>query len=197
MLYIMRHGQTDWNVRKKLQGQTDIPLNEEGRKMAREAAEKYRDVHFDICFCSPLVRARETAELLLEGRDVPIVVDERLIEMSFGVYEGIENSFAIPDCPINVLFWHPEQYEKVEGGENLEELYARTGNFLEEKVYPLIREGKDVLIVGHGGMNLSISNRIQGVPLKDYWKNLQGNCKVVKLDVDGSFQPGEGEGEGR
>ena len=65
MLYIIRHGKTDWNVRHKMQGRTDIPLNEEGRQMAEAAREEYRDVHFDICFCSPLIRARETAEILL------------------------------------------------------------------------------------------------------------------------------------
>ena len=70
MLYIIRHGKTDWNDRHKLQGRTDVPLNEEGRRMAEEAREAYRDVHFDICFCSPLIRAKETAEILLRGRDV-------------------------------------------------------------------------------------------------------------------------------
>ena len=84
MPYIIRHGKTDWNVRHKMQGRTDIPLNEEGRQMAEAAREEYRDVHFDICFCSPLIRARETAEILLRGRDVPIVTDNRLMEMSFG-----------------------------------------------------------------------------------------------------------------
>ncbi|MBQ1538156.1 MAG: histidine phosphatase family protein, partial [Ruminococcus sp.] len=70
MLYIMRHGKTDWNSQHKLQGRTDVPLNEEGRKMAQRAAEEYRGVHFDVCYCSPLSRARETAEILLDGRDV-------------------------------------------------------------------------------------------------------------------------------
>ena len=65
MLYIIRHGKTDWNELHKLQGRTDIPLNENGRQMAREAGQRYKEVHFDICFCSPLVRAKETAELLL------------------------------------------------------------------------------------------------------------------------------------
>ena len=94
MLYIMRHGKTEWNELHKLQGRTDIPLNENGRKMAREAGKRYREIHFDICYCSPLIRAKETAELVLEGRTVPIVTDDRLMEMCFGEYEGIENSFA-------------------------------------------------------------------------------------------------------
>ena len=81
MLYIMRHGKTDWNAKHKLQGRTDIPLNEEGIQMAEQAKEKYKDVNFDICYCSPLVRAKQTAEIVLEGRNIPIVYDDRLMEM--------------------------------------------------------------------------------------------------------------------
>lgn len=79
MLYIMRHGRTDWNVLHKLQGRTDIPLNDEGIKMAEAAALKYKDVHFDICYCSPLKRAKKTAEILLVGRDIPIISDDRKV----------------------------------------------------------------------------------------------------------------------
>ena len=59
MLYIMRHGKTDWNAVHRLQGSEDIPLNEEGRQMARDARKKYGDLRFDICYCSPLQRAQE------------------------------------------------------------------------------------------------------------------------------------------
>ena len=102
-LYIMRHGKTDWNEKHKIQGRTDIPLNDEGRKMAAAAAEEYKDIHFDICFCSPLIRAKETAQIFLSARNIPIIYDDRIMEMCFGTYEGIENSFEIPDCPINEI----------------------------------------------------------------------------------------------
>ena len=100
MLYIMRHGRTDWNDLRKLQGRTDIPLNDAGREMAEAARKEYADVHFDICFCSPLIRARETAEIVLRDRNIPIVPDDRLKEMSFGECEGLENSFGISDCKV-------------------------------------------------------------------------------------------------
>ena len=175
MLYIIRHGKTDWNVLHKLQGRTDVPLNDEGRRMAEAAREEYRDVHFDVCFCSPLVRARETAEILLRGRDVP--------EMSFGSYEGQENSFDIPDCPINVLFFTPEQYVSPPGGaESLDDLFARTGAFLRERVDPLLQEGKDVLIVGHGAMNSSIVCQVRHLPRAQFWSAGIENCKLMRLD---------------
>ena len=71
MLYIMRHGRTDWNERNKLQGRTDIPLNAAGRKMAEEAAAVYKNVPLDVCYCSPLARARQTAEIFLKNRNIP------------------------------------------------------------------------------------------------------------------------------
>ena len=182
MLYIIRHGKTDWNVRHKMQGRTDIPLNEEGRQMAEAARAEYRDVHFDICFCSPLIRAKETAEILLRGRDIPVLTDDRLMEMSFGSFEGIENSFSIPDCPINELFFHPEQYvAQPGGGENLDDLFARTGAFLREKAEPLLREGKDVLIVGHGAMNSSIVCQVRQLPRSQFWSAGIENCRLMKL----------------
>ena len=182
MLYIMRHGRTDWNARHKLQGRTDIPLNEEGRQMAAKAAEEYRNIPLDVCWCSPLVRARETAEIVLRGRDVPIFTDLRLREMSFGEYEGFENTFDHPECPVNVIFKHPEQYtESVGGAETFDELFARTGAFLEEVAFPLLEEGKNVLIVGHGAMNLSIVCRIRKIPIKDFWSTGIENCKMIRL----------------
>lgn len=182
MLYIIRHGKTDWNAEYRLQGRTDIHLNEEGRQMARDAAIEYKDINFDVCYCSPLVRARETAELLLEGRDVPIIPDERLIEMAFGCFEGVANIYEIPDCPMKVFFFNPELYvEPVEGGESMDELFERTGDFLKNVAYPLLAEGKDVLIVGHGAMNSAIVTQVKNKDRKDFWSDGIPNCKLMKL----------------
>lgn len=181
MLYIMRHGKTEWNELHKLQGRTDIPLNEEGRRMAEQAREKYRDVSFDICYCSPLIRARETAEIVLQGRNIPILYDDRLMEMNFGVYEGTRNCLQILDSPVRVLFKDPAHYVAVEGGESLEELYARTGAFLKEVVEPELEAGKDVLIVGHGAMNSSILCQVRKVPVEHFWDAGIENCKLMQL----------------
>ncbi len=182
MLYIMRHGRTAWNDLGKLQGRTDIPLNEEGRKMAMAACAEYADVHFDVCYCSPLVRAKETAELVLAGRDVPIIPDERLAEMSFGDSEGMPYSFYSQGAPINLIFQHPEDYhESIGGSETFEELFARTGKFLREIALPLCEEGKDVLIVGHGAMNCGIITQIRALPVKDFWTAGIENCKLIRL----------------
>ena len=182
MLYIMRHGKTEWNALHKLQGRTDIPLNEEGKRMARQACEKYKELNIDVCYCSPLVRALETAKIVLKNRKIPIIEDKRLSEMSFGEYEGIENSLAIPDCPINVIFNQPEKYiESVGGAETFEQLFARTGSFLKEIVEPQVQEGKDVLIVGHGAMNSSIICQVKQLPIEEFWSAGIEQCKIIKL----------------
>jgi probable phosphoglycerate mutase len=178
----MRHAKTDWNAERKLQGRTNIPLNDEGRKMAAEAAKECAQVHFDVCYSSPLSRAQETAKILLAGRDVPIVTDERLIEMGFGIYEGSSDLYQTPDCPINVLFQAPDQYvTSVGGAETFAELYARTGEFLAEVVQSQLQQGKDILIMGHGAMNASIVCQVKGLPLREFWSCCMGNCALMQL----------------
>ena len=87
-LYLVRHGETDWNKVKKIQGQVDIPLNQFGKRLAEETAEGLRDIPFDLCISSPLSRAHETARIILYGKDIPIIKDARIEEMAFGEYEG-------------------------------------------------------------------------------------------------------------
>ena len=181
MLYIMRHGKTDWNNEFRLQGRTDIPLNEEGRRMAMDAAKKYASVHFDVCYCSPLSRARETAEILLSGRGVPIISDGRLVEMCFGDFEGRKDCFKHPEWAIYKFFYDTENYVAEGGAESLDELFSRTGDFLETVVRKDMEKGMDVLIVGHGAMNNSIISRVRGIPRKDFWTIAIPNCELIEL----------------
>lgn len=182
MLYIMRHGRTEWNDKRKLQGQTEVDLSEKGIEMAKEAREEYKDINFDICFSSTLKRASDTAKIVLEGRNIPIEYDERLIEMGFGEYEGIEKSFDQPECPINVLFRHPEEYnEPVSGAESFDHIYERVNEFLNEKVYPLLDEGKDVLLISHGVTSHTIASIVNNIPRENFWNLKIDNCKLIKL----------------
>jgi len=182
MLYILRHGITEWNEEKRLQGRTDIPLNEKGRQMARDAAEEYKDVHFDVCYASPLIRAKETAELVIGDRNIPIIYDDRLKEIGFGEYEGSVGAFKIEGSSIRKFFKAPEEYIPDKGGESLEELFARTGEFLNEVVYKDLKEGKDVLIVGHGAMNSSIICQVLGRSVDRLWEMGIENCKLYNIE---------------
>ncbi len=80
LLYILRHGVTEWNALKRVQGRVDIPLAPTGERLAGLTGEAVKDIPFDICYSSPLIRARRTAELVLGGRaaSVPVILDKRL-----------------------------------------------------------------------------------------------------------------------
>jgi len=182
MLYIIRHGITDWNLKHKLQGRTDIPLNSEGKLMCERACKEYADVHFDVCYCSPLTRARKTAEILLKNRNIPIIADERLVEMCFGIYEGTENCFSIPDCPLNTLFHEPRKYTvPPENAESLQQLFERTAEFIRDIIEPELKNSRDVLIVGHGVLNSAIICQIKKLPVENMWDFGIENCKLMKL----------------
>ena len=184
MLYLMRHGQTDFNKEHRLQGGTDIPLNDNGRQMARDASEKFKDIHFDICFTSPLSRARETAKIFLEGREVPVVVDERMKEMGFGKFEGCFGRELKSEDSVYVLMNEPQNYVPADGSESFESIYGRLVAFLNEKVRPEILAGKDVLIVGHGTVNLCIANIFDNTPMEHFWDGIMRNCDVVAVDPE-------------
>ena len=112
VIYLVRHGETHWNHLGKIQGQSDISLNEAGIRMAQAAAERLKDVSFDRVFSSPLLRARQTAEILADGRGVAVETDERLKEMSFGCEEGaaVDCICENPQDPMYRFFRDPEHF---------------------------------------------------------------------------------------
>lgn len=170
-LYIVRHGQTDWNIIKRLQGQSDIDLNANGIAQATAASATLKNVHFDMVYSSPLCRAVHTTELLLGDRKLPINTDERLREMCFGVNEGLLPEERTEGC--SVFFTQPELYVPAEGAESIEELYARTGSFLDEIICPLSLAHPDytVLLVGHGALNRSLVQHLLHLEKKDFWSD--------------------------
>ena len=87
-LYIVRHGETKWNSLGLLQGNTDIELDEKGRELAGQLGTELDYTHFDCIYSSPLIRAYETACLIRGHRNIPIIRDDRIREISFGTYEG-------------------------------------------------------------------------------------------------------------
>lgn len=179
-LYLLRHGETDWNTIYKLQGRTDIPLNENGREQAKLAAAELKDIPFDAVFSSPLSRAYETACIITADRPLTPVIDDRLTEMSFGKYEGTTPEYN-DIYPNRVrLFADTENYVP-DGGESFEDISKRCRNFLEmlkEKDY------KNVLIVSHGALTKGILREINNTPLKDYWNcGVLLNCKAFEVDI--------------
>lgn len=182
-LYMLRHGQTDWNLQYKIQGGVDIPLNDTGIQMAKDAHDKYLNIPFEICYVSPLSRAQVTADIVVGDRGIDIITDERLREMSFGEYEGDASIYQRPNHPLYKFFKSPADYKDAPTAEKIEALYARTGEFLDDVIRPLKGKYEHVLVVGHGAMNLSIINRVLEVPFSEFWTHMMGNCEIVELDI--------------
>lgn len=148
-IYLVRHGETAWNQSGLLQGQTDIDLNAQGFAQAEEAAERLREVPFEIAFCSPLIRARHTAETIVGNRNITLTTDERLRELNFGPWEGVDIR-TIRDAA-SQPFTNPGDYIPPEGAESFAQLYARSGEFVKQVLLPLEGTYETVLVVAHGG----------------------------------------------
>lgn len=187
-LYLIRHGETDYNKLKRNQGQVDIPLNEYGRELAVKTGKGLGSIPFTLCLCSPLVRAKETAELVLKGRDVPIVTDQRIIEVSFGEYEGRcwDPEAWDEGMPreFQCFFDEPGKYQAPVGGESFEALKERTGAFLKDICNRKEYADDTILVSTHGAALAAILANIKDLPVERFWgEGCNSNCGVTEIEV--------------
>ena len=179
-LYLIRHGQTDWNLRAALQGRTDIPLNETGRRQALEAKERLASVKFDGVYSSPLQRAMETACLVSGWPAEKICADQRLIEIAFGPYEGKDTHTLGP--AFAPFFADPAAYCPPEGGESLQSVLERTAVFLDFAARK--HAGQTLLVAGHGAALHAMLTAALANPLDKFWAVSLDNCRVAVLTRD-------------
>lgn len=177
IIYMIRHGQTDWNVARKVQGKADIELNKIGREQAREVSKKLKNKKIDIIISSPLKRAKETAQIIAEEIKCPVIYEEGVIERDMGEYEGIGvEEFA------SISFWNYKKNVKYERAENIRVFFDRIYKFLDK-----IKEkynGKNILIVAHGGVSVPVNCYFNGIPENDDLRYLGiHNCEVVEYEV--------------
>ena len=191
-IYIIRHGETVWNANKLLQGSADIELSENGRALAGETGENLENVHFDKIYSSPLIRAYETACLIRGHRNIPIIRDDRLRELCFGVNEGKNFSKLLSDesDAFHHFFKRPDLYRAPENGETLEHICERAADFMKEVVEPQAQELERIIIVAHGALNKAIMCHIKQHGIDQYWSGgLQKNCNVIMVRLDeGGYQ---------
>ncbi len=192
-IYLIRHGETDYNKGRRLQGVTDIPLNARGIELAEKTAEGLRDIAFDRIYTSPLIRARKTAEIIRGSRDIEIIPTDGLKEISFGDYEGLTvltESYNIPDPDFCDFFNAPERYHTPPGGENIEALRQRTTSFIREIMSDPANEGKTLLMASHGAAIRGMLSGLQGLPVAQFWNGgVHKNCAVTLLRAEqGKFE---------
>jgi 2,3-bisphosphoglycerate-dependent phosphoglycerate mutase len=149
-IFLARHGETDWNAQDRWQGHADTSLNGRGREQARELAARLADVPFEAVYSSDLRRARETAEIVVDGRELAIGIEPDLREIDVGSWQGLTNA-EIGDR------------ERTDG-ETLEAFRDRVLAAI-EAIGRRHDDGADVLVVAHGGCARTLQRHLLGEPL--------------------------------
>lgn len=175
-ILVTRHGQTDWNIEKRIQGRTDIELNNKGIEQAYQTRENLKNEKIDLIICSPLKRAKQTADIINIDRNIPIFYDERLLEICYGENEGrLHNDFDYDG------FWNIINTHEYKDAENVNDFIKRVYNFLEDiKKY----KEENILIVTHNGVCRAINTYFNGIPKDNNIINLGiENCEVVSYKI--------------
>jgi broad specificity phosphatase PhoE len=179
-LYIARHGETDWNLQHRLQGWTDRPLDETGRKQAAALAESLRGVHIDAIYSSTLSRSRDTAQTVA-GKGLTVKSLDGLRERNYGHFQG--GSDTDPEYLRRMNDWN----DQLDDGESLNQLLART----RESLAQIRREHSagNVLIVAHRITNQMLLRALLDLTPQETVKITQDNDEVYLVEVDPGARP--------
>lgn len=179
-LWFIRHGETDWNEGRRWQGQTDIPLNDNGMRQAACLARRFANMPFDGAYTSDLGRTRMTAEVVLPN--LAATPDRRLREMSFGTFEGKSwHGMSVDEQQALNEWWKNPYKNRLPGGESFEEL----GQRLAEWRATLPASGR-LAVFTHGGPIRSMLWEIVGPPKSREWTILLSNASLTRI----AYEPG-------
>jgi broad specificity phosphatase PhoE len=170
-ILLVRHGETDWNRDRRIQGHSDTPLNETGRAQARALAEKLAGEPIDAVYSSDLLRAHETARIVADGRNLDVTAIRDLRERHFGTWEGLTDD--------EIFARFPEAATGPWGdAETRDEMARRVAGALHR--IAATHPGQHVLVVSHGGPLRAVLTHcgVDGGGLIE-------NCHVVKVEVGG------------
>lgn len=176
-ILVVRHGQTNWNLEGRIQGRTDIPLNQNGIEQAYQTSRKLKEEKIDLIICSPLKRCRQTAEIINQSHNVSVLFEKRLLEISYGEIEGkLRKEVAKCDEFGNVI-----NGQLCKGAESSEEFVKRVADFLKElKNY----EKNTILLVTHNEVCKAIQIYFNGYPEDKNLENLGiQNGEVICYEI--------------
>lgn len=177
-LWLIRHGETDWNLTGRIQGASDIPLNATGIAQAESLVGRLENESFDAVYSSDLDRAHTTCTTALPGADVR--PDVRLRELAYGVLEGKRWAELDDDLAAAVREWQEDPVtRRIPGGESYGDLTARVQAFVES----LPAEGRFAAFA-HGGTIRSALYAILGPPNGSGWRVAIENCSMTRLRFD-------------
>ncbi|WP_294351190.1 histidine phosphatase family protein [uncultured Clostridium sp.] len=185
-IYLTRHGQTLWNLEKRLQGQGDSPLTDKGIKGAKLLGKRLEEIKLDVIYTSPIKRALETAKLIKGERNITLIEEKGLMEINFGDYEGHteEEMLEIGKGQEISKIFNGEMDVVPPKGESLRMVYSRVKDTLDEI---LSREkGKKILIVTHGTTLKTIVSYFRED--NEIYHEIMGQATLTKvIEKDGKF----------
>jgi probable phosphoglycerate mutase len=170
-IYFVRHGQTEWNVERRMQGQNDSALTEKGIADSQALGERLSDICFDGIWCSPAGRTKHTLRLILGEKRIPVRYDDRLLEIDLDEWEGKTKSELEQDPENETLvhaFWEAPDKFTPEWGESFEEVQERIVDFFNELVAR--HSCKKVLVVTHTTVIKTFLCYLTQTPISNLWK---------------------------
>ncbi len=182
-LLLVRHGETDWNRQTRFQGNIDIPLNDNGREQAGKAASFLKNVPLDFAFSSPMLRPKETAEIILQYQpNVQLELRDGLREIGHGLWEGKLEAEIEQTYPGELHRWRtvPAQVQMPEG-ENLQQVWERAVEAW-QSILESVANSKTGLVVAHDATNKVLLCHILGLAPDHFWNFRQGNGAVSVID---------------
>jgi len=185
-IYLVRHGETEWNRIRRFQGRSDVPLNREGKKQARALAKALKDKPFATIYTSPLIRAAETASLIKDYHpSAPMIAEEGFVEMNLGDFDGMDARSWAAQYPEFQSVWkkHPASV-KIPGGESLKEVQTRAIDTL-ERITRNHPAAAVLLICSHNFVILTILCHVMEIPLDRFREFKQDNAAFSVLDKHG------------
>lgn len=183
-LYLIRHGQTIWNVQKKMQGWNDSPLSELGIQQAEWLSERLENVSIDIIYSSPLGRALKTAEIVRGTKNIDIISRDNLREINGGMWEGKEQEYIEKEFKEQLNnYWNAPHLYVPYGGENFEQVRDRAVKEIENIINE--NEGKNILVVTHGATLKCFMSYVRNISIKDLWEPPYiHQTSLTKIEVD-------------
>jgi probable phosphoglycerate mutase len=178
-LWLVRHGQTDWNLEGRYQGQTDIPLNHTGIEQAKQTSQNLPEQHYSALYSSDLSRARMTADILRKRFNLPVIVDQRLREINQGEWEGrlvceIRAHYQdLSSAERRMIYMSPP------GGETVADLSARMADVVDEISFKHF--GEKILVVSHGLSMATLICQVKGIPLNEVYFQIPENAQPLNL----------------
>jgi probable phosphoglycerate mutase len=191
-LLLIRHGETEWNRLSRFQGVKDIPLNENGKKQGQKAAEFLKDIPLDFAVTSPLLRPKETAEIILQYHSqISLDEQEDLAEISHGLWEGKLETEIEAEFPGLLTQWKekPETVQMPQG-ENLQQVWDRAVKCWQEIVNKYLdsQKNKTGIVVAHDAINKVIICYLLALKPAHFWNIKQGNGGVSVIDYPQGLQ---------